>query len=216
VLTPFSPIRFARRLLALALILFVAFPLWSTIRIWWNGTHARPEYSDAIVVLGAAQFDGRPSAVLEARLQRAIKVYGAHLATHIVTVGAGAPGDRTTEAEASKRWLIANGIPAEAIFAVPRGRDTWKSLEAAQQVLRAHAWSRVVIVTDSWHCLRAETMARDQGMKPSCAPATRGPARASAPGAIRYLIRETGAYLAYVTLGRFGIHLTDRGSSVAS
>ncbi len=215
-LSPFAPIRLARKLLSLLLILLVAFPLWCTTRIWWTGTHAEPVRSDVIVVLGAAQFDGRPSAVLQARLERVVRVYEAHLAARIITVGAGAPGDRTTEAEASKRWLIANGIPAEAVFAVPSGRDTLTSLKAVQQVLRVHAWSRVVLVTDSWHCLRAETMARDQGMKPSCAPATRGPARASAPGAIHYLIRETGAYLAYVTLGRFGIHLTDRGSSVTS
>ena len=203
-----------RRLIGFVLIFFIAFPLWCTTRIWWTGTHAKAERSDAIVVLGAAQFDGRPSAVLEARLQRAISVYEAHDSTRIITVGAGAPGDRTTEAAASKSWLVSAGVPNGSITALAQGRDTLQSILAVQRYLQKNQLRTILIVTDPYHCLRAETMARDHGLTPSCAPVTRGPAKSSASGSVRYLIRETGAYLAYVTLGRIGIQISDRGSNV--
>jgi uncharacterized SAM-binding protein YcdF (DUF218 family) len=203
-----------KRLFRIILILLIAFPLWCTTRIWWAGTHAKAERSDAILVLGAAQFDGRPSALLEARLRRALNVYQQQYSTRIVTVGAGAPGDRTTEAAASKAWLITNGVPKNSITALPQGRDTLQSILAAQSYLHNRGWHSIVIVTDAWHCLRAETMARDHGLTPTCAPATTGPATTSVSGSVRYLIRETGAYLAYVTLGRIGIQLSDRGGSV--
>lgn len=208
--------RVVKRLLGILVILLIAFPLWCTTRIWWTGTHAKVERSDAILVLGAAQFNGRPSAVLEARLRQALSVYQKHYSTRIVTVGAGAPGDRTTEAAAGRTWLIKAGVPANAITAVEQGRDTLESVIAAQRYFQKSGWKTVVIVTDAWHCLRSETMARDHGLKPTCSPATTGPATSTSSGSVRYLVRETGAYLAYVTLGRLGIHLTDRGSSVAS
>jgi uncharacterized SAM-binding protein YcdF (DUF218 family) len=208
--------RVVKRLLGILVILLIAFPLWCTTRIWWTGTHARADRSDAILVLGAAQLNGRPSAVLEARLRQALSAYQNHYSTRIVTVGAGAPGDRTTEAAAGKTWLINRGVPADAITSIEQGHDTLQSIIAAQQYFQKSGLKTVVIVTDAWHCLRAETMARDHGLKPTCAPATTGPATSTSSGSVRYLVRETGAYLAYVTLGRLGIHLSDRGSSVAS
>jgi uncharacterized SAM-binding protein YcdF (DUF218 family) len=207
-------IRVVKRLIGLLLIVLIAFPLWCTTRIWWTGTHPKPVQSDAILVLGAAQFDGRPSAVLDARLRMALSIYHEKLATRIVTVGAGAAGDRTTEAATSKAWLVSNGVPDASVTALPQGRDTLQSILAAQKFLQRSGLKRIIIVTDAWHCLRAETMARDHGFTTTCAPATTGPARPSAAGSVRYLIRETGAYLAYVTLGRIGIHVSDRGSSV--
>ena len=203
-----------RRLIGFLLIFVIAFPLWCTARIWWTGTHAQAIRSDAIVVMGAAQFNGRPSAVLEARLRKAISVYEAHYSTRIITVGAGAPGDLTTEAEASKLWLIGAGIPSEAVTALAHGRDTLQSIVAVQHYLRTNHLRTILIVTDAWHCLRAETMARDRALIPSCAPVTSGPTKFLDVGNARYLIRETGAYLAYVTFGRIGIQLSDRGSSV--
>lgn len=204
-----------KRLFGMVLIVFVAFPLWCTTRIWWTGTHARAERSDAIVVLGAAQFNGRPSDVLEARLVQAKKVYGEHYAPRIISVGGGAPGDLTTEADSSRRWLASAGIPSSGLIALPTGRDTLQSIIAVQRYMNRNSLHSILLVTDAWHCLRAETMARDHGLRASCAPETAGPATPSATGSVRYLIRETEAYLAYVTLGRIGIHVSDRGSSVA-
>ena len=203
-----------RRLIGFLLIFVIAFPLWCTTRIWWTGTHAQAVRSDAIVVMGAAQFNGRPSAVLEARLRKAISVYEEHYSTRIITVGAGAPGDRTTEAEASKLWLIAAGVPSDAVTALAHGRDTLQSIVAVQRYLQTNHLRTILIVTDAWHCLRAETMARDHALRPACAPVNSGPTKILDLGRARYLIRETGAYLAYVTVGRIGIQLSDRGSSV--
>jgi uncharacterized SAM-binding protein YcdF (DUF218 family) len=207
--------RVVRRLIGFLLIFVIAFPLWCTTRIWWTGTHAKAERGDAIVVMGAAQFNGRPSPVLEARLRKAISVYEAHYSTRIITVGAGAPGDHTTEAAVSKHWLVNAGVPDDAVTALAQGRDTLQSIVAVQRYLQTNHLRNILIVTDALHCLRAETMARDQALIPSCAPVTSGPTKILDGSSARYLIRETGAYLAYVTLGRMGIQLSDRGSSVA-
>jgi vancomycin permeability regulator SanA len=158
--------------------------------------------------MGAAQFDGRPSEVLLARLDQAKNIFKSGLAPRIYTVGGGAPGDRTTEAAASRTWLINNGISKKNILAIAKGRDTLSSTKAYVEQMRKAKFSSVVIVTDPYHCYRAVKMAKDHGLKATCSAVDSGPA---ANSGIKYLARETGAYLAYVTVGRLGIKLSDRG-----
>src|SRR3954453_22671459 len=86
--------------------------------------------SDAIVVLGASQRNGVPAPVLEARLRQARELYVEHVAPRIVTVGGGQPGDRTTEAQSGRKWLVEQGVPSKDVVAVPTGSDTYESLAA--------------------------------------------------------------------------------------
>jgi len=161
------------------------------------------------VVLGAAQFDGVPSPVLEARLLEAKRVFEKKLAPRILTVGSRAPGDRTTEAASGFYWLVDHGIDKKFVDSIPYGRDTFDRTKSYVDVMKKLNLKTAIIVTDQYHCLRAVTMASDLGISATCAPTRTGPASTS-NSSFRYLVRETGAYLAYVTLGRQGIYLTDQ------
>ena len=197
-----------RRVISFVLLLIIVIPLYAAGSIWYTAKNTKPEKSDVILVMGAAQFDGRPSEVLLARLDQAKSIFNAGLAPRIYTVGGGAPGDRTTEAAASRAWLIDNGISKKNILAIAKGRDTLSSTKAYVEQMRKAKYSSVVIVTDPYHCYRAIKMAKDRGIKPTCSAVESGPA---ANSGIKYLARETGAFLAYVTVGRLGIKLSDRG-----
>ena len=197
-----------RRVISFILLLVIVIPLYVAGNIWCTAKNTTAEKSDVILVMGAAQFDGRPSEVLLARLNQAKSIFKAGLAPRIYTVGGGAPGDRTTEAAASKAWLIGNGISKTNVLAIAKGRDTLSSTKAYVEQMRKSNFASVVIVTDPYHCYRAIKMAKDRGIKPTCSAVESGPA---ANSGIKYLARETGAYLAYVTVGRLGIKLSDRG-----
>jgi len=197
-----------RRVISFVLLLIVVIPLYVAGSIWYTAKNSTVEKSDVILVMGAAQFDGRPSEVLLARLDQAKSTFKSGLAPRIYTIGGGAPGDRTTEAAASRTWLINNGISKKNILAIAKGRDTLSSTKAYVEQMRKAKFSSVVIVTDPYHCYRAIKMAKDRGIKSTCSAVESGPA---ANSGIKYLARETGAYLAYVTVGRLGIKLSDRG-----
>jgi uncharacterized SAM-binding protein YcdF (DUF218 family) len=178
----------------LAVFGLTAFSIWRVAR----EDHRGPV--DAIVVLGAAQFDGRPSPVFRARLAHAMTLYRAHVAPRIVTVGGGAPGDRFTEADAGAKWLAAQGIPKDALVAVPSGRNTLESLKAAADTLPQSVQS-LVIVTDPWHSLRSRSIARDLGFRAQTSPSRTGPAVRTRATQLRYIARETGGYLVYRVFG---------------
>ena len=197
-----------RRVISFVLLLVIVIPLYAAGSIWYTAKNSTADKSDVILVMGAAQFDGRPSEVLLARLDQAKSIFKAELAPRIYTIGGGAPGDRTTEAAASRTWLINNGISKKNILAIAKGRDTLSSTKAYVEQMRKAKFSSVVIVTDPYHCYRAIKMAKDRGIKSTCSAVESGPA---ANSGIKYLARETGAYLAYVTVGRLGIKLSDRG-----
>jgi len=201
--------KFIRRIISFVLLLIIVIPLYVAGSIWYSARNSSPVESDVILVMGAAQFDGRPSEVLQSRLQESLKVYKAGFAPRIYTVGSGAPGDRTTEAAASRAWLIENGVKRSNISSIAKGRDTLGSTQAYAEAMKKAKLSSVVIVTDPYHCYRSMKMAKDLGLIPSCAPVETGPASVSNSG-YKYLARESGAYLAYITVGRLGIKLSDR------
>ena len=198
-----------KRVIATVLLLVIVLPVYVGGRVWYTANHTEPVKSDAIVVLGAAQFDGVPSPVLEARLLEAKRIFEKELAPRILTVGSRAPGDRTTEAASGFYWLVDHGIDKKFVDSIPYGRDTFDSTKSYVDVMKKLNLKTAIIVTDQYHCLRAVTMASDLGISATCAPTRTGPASTS-NSSFRYLVRETGAYLAYVTLGRQGIYLTDQ------
>jgi uncharacterized SAM-binding protein YcdF (DUF218 family) len=197
-----------RRAIAAVLLIVIAVPLYALGVTWQAANNPLTRNGHAIVVLGAAQLNGRPGEVLEARLSEAKRVFDLGLAPHIITVGAGAPGDRTTEAASGKYWLSQNGIKSRNITALEVGRDTWVSTENYVKFMKLKDWKDVIVVTDPFHCRRAMTMANDLGVVATCSPVKTGPNSLANSGK-RYLVRETGAYLSYVTLGRRGIHISD-------
>jgi len=197
-----------RKVISAILLIAIVVPIFTLGKTWFVAHNSTPRKSDVIVVLGAAQFNGRPSSALLARLVEVKRIYGLGFAPLIITVGAGAPGDRTTEAASSKAWLVSHGIGRGDVIAIPKGRDTLVSTQGYIAEMKRRGLHRVVIVTDPYHCLRAMTMANDLGAKSSCSPVRTG-ANSLLHADFHYLVRETGAYLAYVTLGRRGIQLSD-------
>ena len=200
--------KFIWRFVTFLLLVALVVPTWAVARTWYVANNETIRKADAIVVMGAAQLDGRPGEVLTARLKETARIYRNNFAPHIYTLGSGAPGDRFTEAGSGRSWLIRNGVPRKAITAVSQGRDTFTSIEAFAKVAKKSAIKDIIIVTDPYHCLRSMTMAEDEGFTATCSPTRVGIASLEKAG-FRYLLREAGAYLAYVTLGRRGIHISD-------
>lgn len=163
--------------------------------VWWTARQDDRRVSDAIVVLGASQFDGRPSSVFTARLAHARDLWRDGVAPRIVTVGGNREGDRFTEAGSGKRWLAAHGVPARRVVSVPEGSDTLSSVAAVSERLRRSGWSTAVVVTDPWHALRTRSMARDRGIDAVLSPTRQGPAVRTRSTELRYIARETLAYL---------------------
>lgn len=156
---------------------------------------------DAILVLGAAQYDGRPSPVFAGRLDHALLLYRQGRADRVVVLGGGRPGDRTTEAEAGRAYLIARGVPAGAVVAEPVGRTTLESLRAAARYMRREGLETAFLVSDPWHNLRVERMAHDLGIRAYASATWHSAARTEWTRLEGYL-RETLAYLSYRLLGR--------------
>ncbi|WP_166533142.1 YdcF family protein [Blastococcus xanthinilyticus] len=182
-------------LAAVLLVVSTALAIWYTAR-----QDARPP-SDAIVVLGSAQYNGVPSSIFEARLEHALALYEQGVAPVIVTVGGKAAGDQFTEAEAGRDYLTAAGVPADALLPVQEGVDTLESMRAVGAAFRERGWGSAVLVTDPWHAMRAERMAEDAGIDAESSPTRQGPAVQTRATQLRYILRETAAYLLYRVTG---------------
>jgi uncharacterized SAM-binding protein YcdF (DUF218 family) len=155
--------------LALAYYCFSLYQVWRSART----DEARPV--DAIVVLGAAQYDGRPSPVLAARLDHALELWQQGYADRIVVTGGRRPGDRFTEATASADYLIARGVPDSAILREVQGTSTWQSLAATARILRNRGLQSVLVVSDPYHSLRARETARELGLDAHASPTLTSP-----------------------------------------
>ncbi len=187
-----------RRLVKVALLLVVVVAVVfgvTAARVWQVSREDHRAVVDAIVVLGASQYDGRPSAVFRRRLDHAAELWESHVAPRVVTVGGSREGDRFTEASSGVRYLRDRaGVPESALFGVPEGNDTVSSLHAAARLLDEHGWRRVVLVTDPWHSLRSRRIARDEGLDARTSPARAEPGNERE---LRYVARETVAYIYY-------------------
>ncbi len=137
----------------------------SLVQVWLvgRGDQARPV--DAIVVMGAAQYDGRPSPQLAARLDHAAALHAEGLADLVVVTGGKQPGDRFTEAQASQDYLVELGVPAAAIVREDAGSTSLESLQGVADLLRARDLRRVLLVSDPFHCLRIRLTAQELGLQ---------------------------------------------------
>ena len=199
-------LRLAVKALTALLVLALVVVIGTAGRVWWFARQDDRRTSDAIVVLGAAQFDGRPSSVFTARLVHARDLWRDDVAPRIITVGGNREGDRFTEASAGKKWLVEHGVPAGRVVTVGTGSDTLESVDAVETRMQARGWSTAVVVTDPWHALRTRSMATDQGIDAVMSPTRQGPAVRQRSTQLRYIARETGAYLFYKVFGRSSDH----------
>jgi uncharacterized SAM-binding protein YcdF (DUF218 family) len=172
----------------------------------WRAAHtddaSRVETADVILVLGAAQYDGDPSPVFEGRLRHAALLYREGRSDTIVVLGGSAPGDRTSEAEAGRDWLVeSEGVPSDAVVASPVGETTLESLEAAADWMQERDLESAFLVSDPWHNLRVKRMASDLGIEAYASATWQSAARTEGTRLDGY-VRETFAYLLYRLAGR--------------
>lgn len=156
---------------------------------------------DAIVVLGAAQYNGVPSAVFAARLQHAVDLYHDGIAKILVVTGGKQPGDRVTEAATARAYAVAHGVPAKAILAENTGRNTLESIEAVGTILRARHLTSAVFVSDRTHMLRVLRMATDQGLVAWGSPAPNSPTDLDPGSRTRAIVHEVAGIAAYLVGG---------------
>ena len=143
---------------AIAMAMYVALTF---ITVFTVGHTDSGHTADAVVVLGAAQYDGTPSPLLESRLQHALDLYKSGRVMFIAVTGGKMPGDRFTEAAASRRWLTDRGVPSSIIFREDSGRSTWESMNNLAAVLSSHDISSVLVSTDRWHMQRCVLSLRE-------------------------------------------------------
>ena len=143
----------------------------------------------AIVVLGAAQYNGKPSPVLKARLDHAALLYADSIAPIIVLTGGVAAGDKTSEAEAAAAYL-SRRIPAVALVVIPAGRSTDQSIQAAAEWCRGYGITEIVVVSDPFHMLRVRLEARRQGLTAWTSPTRTSPISAHFARELPYLMAE--------------------------
>jgi uncharacterized SAM-binding protein YcdF (DUF218 family) len=173
----------------------------TTLRIWSQGGQDEQRPADAIVVLGAAQYDGRPSPVFEARLAHAVELWHAGLADAFVVTGGKLSGDRTTEAAVARRYAIEHGVPESAIFGEDEAHNTLTSLTAVAHELRDREMASAIFVSDPTHMLRVLKIAEDLGIQAYGSPTPSSPVQADAMRSVQATIHELGALAVYFLSG---------------
>jgi len=161
----------------------------------WHASHqddARP--AQAIIVLGAAQFNGRPSAVLTARLDHAADLFKRNIAPLVVVTGGKQPGDRFTEAEASANYLADHGVPGDKIERETTSTNSYDELAAAARFLHERGINNVVLVSDPFHAYRINAIAHDVGLNAFVSPTPTSPVHGI--DNVEALARETVAVAA--------------------
>jgi uncharacterized SAM-binding protein YcdF (DUF218 family) len=193
-----------RRVLWAALVLLLAyFAVTTTLVARWMGKDERPRV-DAIVVLGAAQYDGRPSAIYEARLEHALDLWAGKVAPVLVFTGGKEAGDRFTEGGSGARWAVEHGVPAGAVLTEERSRTTYQNLAGARRLLLRRnpgRRPRIVVVSDPFHMFRAVKQAADLGMDAYPSPTRTSPLSASRLKLTELVLREDLAIAGYLLSG---------------
>jgi uncharacterized SAM-binding protein YcdF (DUF218 family) len=181
-------IRLALRLVGLVVTVIVLYLAVTAVQVWLTSRRYEPHQAGAIVVMGAAQYDGVPSPDLRARLDQARLLWTQRYATDVMVTGSKEPGDQFTEAEASARYLEAEGVPAHDILEAG-GSDSWQNLDQAAPTLLARGDKVVLIVTDPFHEARSLAIASSVGLEPSPTPTQSSPIRGWST--VPYFAKET-------------------------
>lgn len=158
--------------------------------VFWVSRDDQRQAVDAIVVLGAAQYNGRPSPVLKARVEHALALYRLRLAPRIVLTGGTHAGDNESEAQVGKRYLADAGIPGDSLIALPEGQSTEASMAAVGQWAPKAGALTVLLVSDGFHLARLRIEARRWPIKAYTSPAPQSPISPGGRGELTYLARE--------------------------
>jgi uncharacterized SAM-binding protein YcdF (DUF218 family) len=185
------------RVAAATVIAISALLGYTAYRIAAQGEGDERRAADAIVVLGAAQFNGVASEVFAARLEHAVALFKDGLAPFLIVTGGKQPGDRTTEAATARAYARAHGVPADKILVEDKGRSTIDSLTSVASLMRAHDLHSAVFVSDRTHMLRVLRMATDLGIQAWSSPTTTSPTDLDPGRRGRAMLHEVAGLVAY-------------------
>ncbi len=183
---PLTPRRIAG-LVALAALLLYGM---SFLAVLITSRQDQRQPVDAIVVLGAAQYNGKPSPVLRARLDHAVELYKEGLAPAVVVTGGIGEGDRVSEATVGRQYLIQHSVPAAAVVVRPEGRSTQASIRSVEQWAKAHDVKRVLLVSDPFHMLRLRLEAGHTSLQAFTSPTRSSPISARWKSELFFLAAE--------------------------
>ncbi len=189
------------RLVIAGLVAMVAVGGYAAYRIWDQGNRDERPPADAIVVMGAAQYDGRPSPVFAARLDHAIELFHEGIAPRLIVTGGKQEGDRTTEAASARIYAVQHDVPDEAILSEDQSRTTLQSIRGVAAVMRDQGFESAVFVSDPSHMLRVLRMASDQGITAFGSPTRTSPLERDALRRVDAIVHELGALAYYFISG---------------
>lgn len=180
-----------RRVLWTAAALLLAAWIISLVEVVVAARHEGAAPADAIVVMGAAQYNGRPSPVFKARLDHAAALFRRRLAPRLVVTGGVGSGEVMSEADVGRRYLLTPGTDTAAVVAIGTGRSTEPSLRATAEWVLSHGGRRVILVSDGFHMLRLCLIARRLGLQPLGSPARASPIASNRRLEVTYLLAES-------------------------
>jgi uncharacterized SAM-binding protein YcdF (DUF218 family) len=190
------------RLILLVALLGLVLAGYAAFRIWDQGNRDEQRSADAIVVMGAAQYNGTPSPLFAARLDHAIDLYRAGIAHRLIVTGGKQEGDRTTEAASARTYAISHGVPDDAILAEDHSRTTLQSIRGVATLMRDERLKTAVFVSDPSHMLRVLRMASDEGIEAYGSPTRTSPLEHDALRRADAIVHEIGALAAYFVSGQ--------------
>lgn len=184
-------VNLVRRILTIVVV--AAFALWlfsaAAVLVWSSRDEARP--AQAIVVLGAAQYAGKPSPVLRARLDHALDLWNRRLATLLILTGGTGAGDTTSEAAVGRTYAKKHGVPDSAILVESEGRTTSESMRAVAGMLEVRGLNSALLVSDPFHMLRLRILARRFGFTPYTSPTQTSPISPNREQRWKYIFSES-------------------------
>ncbi|MGH7509093.1 MAG: YdcF family protein [Gemmatimonadales bacterium] len=184
------PIRALKRALGLTLLAAVTIYTVALVMVLVVSQQDQRRPVDAIVVLGAAQYNGRPSPVLRARLNHALSLYRERLAPRIIVTGGVGRGDTTSEATVGRNYLVAHGVPSSVVVVQPVGRSTQASMTAVAEWLVKEGLQRAILVSDPFHMFRLRMEARRTNLEAYTSPTASSPISDNPVLELRYLFAE--------------------------
>jgi uncharacterized SAM-binding protein YcdF (DUF218 family) len=179
------------RLVLSAIVVAAAVWVWSVVAVYAASQRDEARPAEAIVVLGAAQYVGRPSPVLKARLDHALSLWRRQLAPRMVFTGGTGEGDTTSEAAVGRNYALRHGVPDSAILLESHGRTTSESMQAVAALLHDRGLMRVILVSDGFHMRRLSIIARRNGLEPYGSPTTTSPISANPATQWKYMLNES-------------------------
>jgi uncharacterized SAM-binding protein YcdF (DUF218 family) len=194
-------VRALARLILAGLIAVVALIGYTAFRIWDQGNRDERPTADVIVVMGAAQYDGRPSPIFAARLDHAIDLFHDGVAPRLIVTGGKAEGDRTTEAASAQIYAVQRDVPDEAILVEDQSRTTLQSIRLVATLMADRGLETAVFVSDPSHMLRVLRMASDAGITAYGSPTRTSPLERDALRRIDAIVHEIGALAIYFVSG---------------